>query len=55
MNKTINCTHCKKRIPDQEFIVNWGWCNDCFNADYTEYIESSAGPYDWVVSANDDS
>lgn len=44
----LTCEKCNKEIEDDEFIVNWGWCNQCFDEDYEWYCESVAGPYDWV-------
>lgn len=45
----MKCEHCNKEIPDDEFIVNWGWCNTCFDDNYTLYMESVAGPFDYLL------
>jgi len=50
----LNCSRCKKEIDDNEYVNNWGWCNECFNDDYTEYMESVAGPLDWIKESSAD-
>lgn len=35
------CGKCGKNIPWDEYAINWGWCNSCFDADYEEYCKKS--------------
>ena len=42
------CELCKKEIEWDEFCNNWQWCAECFDGSFEEYIESVAGPFDWI-------
>jgi len=33
------CGKCGKRISDDEYSVNWGWCHECLKKDFTEYLK----------------
>lgn len=33
------CNSCAKLISDDEYVVNWGSCSDCFDAYYLLYLE----------------
>lgn len=33
------CEKCGKNISDDEYCVNWGWCEECLNKDYAEYLK----------------
>jgi hypothetical protein len=35
------CDICNKEICDDEFVVNWGSCSDCFNFNYERYLQTS--------------
>lgn len=35
----IWCNQCGKVISDDEYVVNWGSCSDCFNTFYLNYCE----------------
>ncbi len=35
------CHQCGKVIDDEEFIVNWGSCSDCFDKQYLDYCEAN--------------
>ena len=48
VQEKADCTNCGKEVDMDEFVVNWGWCSFCFNQSYELYIESTAGPFDWV-------
>jgi hypothetical protein len=31
-NELVNeCSNCKKKITDNEYIVNWGYCSECLD------------------------
>jgi hypothetical protein len=32
------CEECKTLIPTEEYVVNWGSCNKCFDKGYEEYL-----------------
>lgn len=34
------CFKCKKEISDDEYVVNWGSCSECFDASYDEYLKN---------------
>ncbi len=34
------CGMCGKAITYDEYVVNWGSCNECFDADYEEYLRT---------------
>lgn len=38
MSEKTKCTHCKKQIDWDEYVINWGWCNLCFDNDYAIYL-----------------
>lgn len=31
------CEECSKTISDDEYVVNWGTCNECFDKHWAEY------------------
>lgn len=35
----IWCNKCGKIIDDDEFVVNWGSCNECLDNHYSLYLE----------------
>lgn len=44
-----NCYECGKEIPDEEWVVNWGSCSECFDKHYQEYLDSHPEPVDIEV------
>lgn len=42
------CEWCGADTETKEFVINFGICDPCFDASYELYIESVAGPYDWI-------
>jgi len=44
----IACGSCKSEIDWDEYVINFGWCNRCFDESYEQYMEEIAGPYDWL-------
>lgn len=37
------CVTCKKTIALEEYIVNWGYCDECFDKGYNEYLQQTKG------------
>lgn len=37
----IWCRECGKVISDDEYVVNWGSCNECFDSMYNTYCEAN--------------
>lgn len=35
------CSRCGKTISDDEYVVNWGTCNVCFDDAYEAYLHST--------------
>jgi hypothetical protein len=35
---TQRCGVCKKAICDDEYVVNWGSCNECMDKSFDEYL-----------------
>ena len=33
------CGICGKEISDEEYVVNWGSCGDCFDKEVQQYLE----------------
>lgn len=53
-----NCHQCGKQIPDDEWVVNWGSCSDCFDYDYKVYLQTGNDPCDdwsrgWSADLNE--
>lgn len=46
--ETYLCEWCGAETEAEEFVINFGVCDACFNASLDEYFESHAGPYDWI-------
>lgn len=44
------CPKCGHLCEMEEFILNFGWCDPCFDESFEMYMESVAGPYDWIVA-----
>lgn len=42
------CPICERKITDQEYVVNWGSCAPCFDANYAAYLAGQ------TVAVNDD-
>lgn len=38
--RTELCAICKKAITDDEWVVNWTYCADCFDKNYQDYLDS---------------
>lgn len=38
MGLTEECTNCGRAINDEDFVVNWGSCNYCFDTSYEYYL-----------------
>lgn len=34
----LRCESCEEWIEDDEYVVNWGTCNSCFDQGYAEYL-----------------
>ena len=36
------CPLCHKVISDDEYVVNWASCSDCFDAGYERYLKENS-------------
>jgi len=43
------CEKCGNWTDIEEFVINFGWCDPCFDESYVLYIESVSGPFDWIA------
>lgn len=35
------CPECGTAVSDDEYVVNWGSCNECFDRSYHEYLRTA--------------
>lgn len=51
------CFQCGKEISDDEYVVNWGSCSKCFDANYQKYLDNKMTDPDtiqkWLDAIND--
>ena len=40
------CPFCHKDISDDEYVVNWASCSECFDAGYEQYLKEQRMPLD---------
>ena len=40
------CGECDKAICDDEYVVNWGSCDECFDRHYEEYLSAQESEYE---------
>ena len=58
MNGESFCAQCEKQIPDDEFVIHWGSCSDCWDAHLAENLCGptpgpwTAGPVDMFGDVN---
>jgi Zn ribbon nucleic-acid-binding protein len=43
------CIKCGFLTEAEIYVVNFGWCDNCFDESLDEYYESISGPFDWIV------
>jgi hypothetical protein len=55
------CWECGKAITDDEWVVNWGSCSECFSAAFQkyldenpDYLEENVEPYPFDEEEDDD-
>ena len=50
MTVTFYCPICDKGIGDEEYVVNWGTCGDCLDANFAQYLKEHPEPPDSEIS-----